>query len=178
MSCPHCGHEFAAEVPVDMTPQEREKQDKAAVKADNTSKSEEATMDLEKRLKELEDLVAKQATKEQKEPVETAEEVAKAEGVDQSVLKVIALATGDQAELIEKTRSEMSEGLEIVGKAIMEIREAFGNLPTGRKSVARILPPATGHEGVEKTAEDEVIEKSDDPVEVLKALNAKTYGIV
>lgn len=186
LSCPNCGHEFGAEIPVDMTPEEREKQDKEAEQADNrndssgkaTSKSEEATMDLEKRVKELEDLVAKQATEDAKDPEETVETVAKAEGVDESVLKVVALATGDQAELIEKTRTEMSEGLEIVGKAIMEVREALGNLPTGRKSVARVLPSATGHEGVEKTVEDETIEKSDSPVEVLKALNAKTYGIV
>lgn len=186
LSCPNCGHEFGAEIPVDMTPEEREKQDKEAEQADNrndssgkaTSKSEEATMDLEKRVKELEDLVAKQATEDAKGPEETVETVAKAEGVDENVLKVVALATGDQAELIEKTRTEMSEGLEIVGKAIMEVREALGNLPTGRKSVARVLPSATGHEGVEKTVEDETIEKSDSPVEVLKALNAKTYGIV
>lgn len=185
LSCPNCGHEFGAEIPVDMTPEEREKQDKEAEQADNrndssgkaTSKSEEATMDLEKRVKDLEELVAKQAAGDAKEPEETAETVAKSEGVDESVLKVIALATGDQAELIEKTRDEMSEGLEIVGKAIMEVREALGNLPTGRKSVARILPSATGHEVIEKSAEDEVIEKSEDPVEVLKALNAKTYGI-
>lgn len=183
LSCPNCGHEFGAEIPVDMTPEEREKQDKEAAQADNrndrsgkaTSKSEEATMDLEKRVKELEDLVAKQATEDAKEPAET---VAKAEGVDENVLKVIALATGDQADLIEKTRTEMSEGLEIVGKAIMEVREALGNLPTGRKSVARILPATVGHDSVEKTTEDEVIEKSEDPVEVIKALNAKTYGIV
>jgi hypothetical protein len=184
LSCPNCGHEFGAEIPVDMTPEEREKQDKEAEQADNrndsagkaTSKSEEATMDLEKRVKDLEDLVAKQATEDA--PVETAETVAKAEGVDENVLKVIALATGDQAELIEKTRTEMSEGLEIVGKAVMEIREAFGNLPTGRKSVARVLPPATGHEGVEKTAAEEELEKTEgSPLDALKALNEITYGI-
>lgn len=199
LSCPQCGHEFAADIPVDMTPEERSDQEKRKQeledktpgegdKDNNTDddeddekkppakKSEEAEMDLEKRIKDLEALVAKQAGEGEKEPEQTPEEVAKAEGVDQSVLKVVALATGDLDERLEKTRAELAEGFQLLGKAVMEIREAVGHLPTGRKSVARVLPPATGHD-VEKTDVEKELENAETAVDALKILNAETYGI-
>jgi hypothetical protein len=222
LSCPQCGHEFAADIPVDMTPEEREDQDKRKDEladsvpgdgsgsgsepdeesADNndkdeeededgkrkpaksTAKSRKATMDLEKRVKELEDLVAKQADEAKRRDAEGVADgkisadvmkVATDEGVDPGVLKVIALATGDQEERLEKTRTELSEGFEILGKAVMEIREAIGSLPTGRKSVARVLK--SGREDEPEETIDEQIEKAESPVEALKILNEHTYGI-
>ncbi len=195
LSCPNCGHEFAADIPVDMTPEERSKQEEQKQDREKqqggstTSKSEEATMDdtdVRKRIKALEDLVAKQAADLEREKAETVAKgkisddvlkVATEEGIDPGVLKVVALATGDHEERIEKTRQELAEGFEILGKAVMEIREAVGKLPAGRKSVARILPAATGHE-VKKTEVEEELSKAESPVEALKIMNRETYGIV
>lgn len=209
LSCPQCGHEFAADIPVDMTPEERQEQDKrkneledstpgdssgkpddaeeakpgdtpnnddededGKEKPPKTEKSQEATMDLEKRVKDLEALVAKQAD-EKDEP--TADQVAKTEGVDESVMKVVALATGEVDDKLEKTRTELSEGFELLGKAVMEIREAVGNLPTGRKSTARVLK--SGREDEPEETIEEQVEKTESPVEALKLLNKATYGI-
>jgi hypothetical protein len=178
-----------------MTPEERSKQEEQKQDREKqqggsaTSKSEEATMDdtdVQKRIKALEDLVAQQAADLQREKAETVAKgkisddvlkVATEEGIDPGVLKVVALATGDHEERIEKTRQELAQGFEILGKAVMEMREAVGKLSAGRKSVARILPAATGHE-VEKTEVEEELAKAESPVEALKIMNRETYGIV
>jgi hypothetical protein len=195
LSCPNCGHEFAADIPLDMTPEERSKQEEQKQDSEKqqggstTSKSKEAEMDetaVEKRIKALEDLVAKQAADADRHAAETVAKgkisddvlkVASEEGIDPGVLKVVALATGDHEERIEKTRQELSEGFDILGKAVMEIRETIGKLPTGRKSVARILPEATGHTDVGKTEVEEELAKAESPVEALKIMNRETYGI-
>lgn len=227
MSCPQCGHEFAADIPVDMTPEERAEQDKRKTELEDSVpgdgsgggskddeeqgkpaesasgnepdndkddddqddkkkksskpsfKSREATMDLEKRIADLEALVAKSGeTEGNTEPVEKTD----AEGeklfdkgaVPEGVLKMVALATGDQEDRLEKTRQDLSEGFEILGKAVMEMREAIGNLPTGRKSTARVLK--NGREDDQSTLEDQIA-KTESPVEALKLLNKATYGI-
>jgi hypothetical protein len=192
LSCPQCGHEFAADIPVDMTPEERAKQDdkRQDDAGSETSKalSEEATMDLVKRMKDLEDLVAEHGLVEktgtpeggtEEAPVgEVAKTDTPGEDVNKSVLRMVALATGDQEERIEKTRDELREGFQILGKAVKDIKDAIGSLPTGRKSQARILPPASGHDDVGKTGTvDDEIAKTDDPVAALKILNEHTYGI-
>jgi hypothetical protein len=191
LSCPNCGHEFAADIPVDMTPEERskrEEQDREKQQGGSTtSKSEEAKMDetaVEKRIKALEDLVAKQAADAERANAETVAKgkisddvlkVATEEGIDPGVLKIVALATGDHEERIEKTRKELGEGFEILGKTIMEIRNAVGELPTGRKSVARILPKS-GH-GIGNANVEEELAKAESPIEALKIMNRETYGI-
>ena len=225
LSCPQCGHEFAADIPVDMTPEERQDQDKrkneledsvpgdgsgAGSKndgessedkpADNnqqdddddddkpsksTKKSKEATMDLEKRIEELEALLAKQADDAKQQ---SATEVAKSkkvsdavlkmatdEGVDPGVLKVVALATGDLSEDLEKTRTESKEGFELVAKALMELRETVGKLPAGRKSVARVLK--NGKEDDAETTVEKEIDDAECVTDVLKVMNRETYGI-
>lgn len=225
MSCPQCGHEFAADIPVDMTPEERQDQDRRkdeledSVPGDGSGggsknddepdgaspnnqqddddedgkkkkpfgsakKSEEATMDLEKRIKDLEDLVAKQADElSRKGAAEFANgkigddvlKTATDEGVDPGVVKVIALATGSVDTKIEKTREELSEGFGLLGKAVMEIREVIGSLPQGRKSTARVLK--SGREDDAEESVEERVEKAESPVEALKILNEHTYGI-
>lgn len=183
LSCPNCGHEFAADIPVDMTPEQRESNDQTG--SSTTGKSEEDTMDLTKRIEALEDAVAKfldtpeaLETTAGKAETPAGESTVEKTTTDRSeVVKVVAIATGELDEKLEKTRTDLSEGFEILGRVVKDIRDTVGALPQGRKSTARVLPPATGHEDIEKTTEDETIEKSEDPLEVLKALNAKNYGI-
>lgn len=233
MSCPQCGHEFAADIPVDMSPEERaeadqrkeeledhvpgedvgskdgenaeetddsdadagakgqdgeqdkpndeDDEDKPPKKGKTEKLSQEATMDLTKRVEELEALVAK-ATGDDKPDPETpavdagAEDVAKTE-TGKEILKVVAVATGDMDERIEKTRKELSEGFEILGKAVMEVREVIGNLPTGRRSVSNAQVLKSRLEGDEEATVEERIEKAESPVEALKILNEATYGI-
>lgn len=176
LSCPNCGHEFAADIPVDMTPEERAKQDNKRQDAADTGKSEEAPMDLEKRVKDLEAALAK-STDTESETTEVEKTEPETAGIDPLVLKAVAFATGETDDKLEKTREEISEGFQILGKAVMEMRDAIGSLPTGRKSTARILPEATGHE-VGKTDVEEELAKTDDPILALKIMNRETYGIV
>ena len=221
LSCPQCGHEFAADIPVDMTPEERSDQDKRkealedAVPGDGSGKpagegeeqaasdgdqapedelqgkdnpddkddedgkkkkpaekSQEVTMDIEKRLELLEARVADAGvgTVAKTEPEDTP-----AEGITADVLKVVALATQDDHDAIEKTRSDLAEGFELLGKAVMEMRETIAELPMGRKSTARVLKSHLEPEDEESV--EERIEKSESPVEALKILNEATYGI-
>ena len=144
-------------------------------------------MDLEKRMKDLEDRLAERDQADQRSAAETVAKdkrlgddvlkLAADEGVDPAVVKVVAFATGDLDEKLEKTRRDLSEGFELLGKGLMEVREALGSLPAGRKSVARVLKrgledDVTGKTAVEQLPEDASV------VDVLKAMNAETYGIV
>lgn len=234
MSCPQCGHEFAADIPVDMTPEEREQADerkdaledhvpgdkfgagdedkdngdgdgeepnadggkpeddddqeeeKKPPKGKSTSKTKEAPVDLEKRMNDLEATVAKIArgespeTPEKETPAAEVEKTA-GEGIDKDVLRLVAVATGEVDDRVEKTRQELSEGFEILGKALMEVREAVGQLPTGRKSVSHAQVLKSGKEGgsdadtVEKAIEE--LGEDASPTDILKAMNRVTYGI-
>lgn len=238
LSCPACGHEFAADIPVDMSPAERQDQDEKAKRADeaSTGKSKETTMDLQKRIEHLEALVTKTTPGEatptddvDSEDLAKGEKLfddlfkehvgfdamvsklkdehsdwdearcrkvaaaigrkkygakgmaeksaaAKSETDNTDVLKVVAVATGEVDDRLEETRGEVKKGFEILGQEVLKMRQALQSLPLGRKSVARVLPPATGHDEVEKSEVDKLPADAS-ALDVLKAGNAELYGI-
>lgn len=189
LACPNCGHEFAAELPVDMSPQEREKQDASK---DDPQKSTEATiMDLTKTVDELKALVAKHLSETpegeeastEPEPAETSETpVAKTEEVDTpDVLKMVAASHAEHEERFARIEKTMGEALGLIADNLQTIKGQLAATPVGRKSIARVLPASVG-ERAQLTGDGEV-GKTHDPDEprsakdALKDLNERAYGI-
>ena len=63
-----------------------------------------------------------------------------------------------------------------LGLLFRAAKSAIESLPTGRKSVARVLPPPTGHEEQPESIEKKVAD-APTTVDALKALNEHHWGI-
>lgn len=163
LACPNCGHEFAADLPVEGeeqapdTDSEGEDDDN-----DSTKKSVEQENDMPKSLRETLDelnaFVAKSETPEvevEKTEPEAVEVEKTDDTIDNEVLKTVAAAKKMTDERLESLEASLGEAFGTVAKAIKGLQETLLEQPQGRRSVARILP-AKGEDEVEvgKSIED------------------------
>lgn len=190
LACPNCGHEFAAPLPA--TDPGAEQQTDTDQDRGETRKSQETTMDtIQKTLDAIRALATEGAeavekteteapaadvAKTEPEAVETdaAAEVEKTETEGDDVLKMVAASHRHNGERMDAIESGIAAGFDTVAKAVQGLAEQLAARPQGRKSVARVLPPAGE---VEKTATetDDVAKQvadADGPLEALKVLNA------
>lgn len=191
LACPNCGHEFAAPLPA--TDPGAEQQTDTDQDRGETRKSQETTMDTEiqKTLDairalanegaeavektETEAAPAADVEKTETEPAAAADvEVEKTETEGDDVLKMVAASHRHNGERMDAIESGIAAGFDTVAKAVQGLAEQLAARPQGRKSVARVLPPAGE---VEKTATetDDVAKQvadADGPLEALKVLNA------
>jgi hypothetical protein len=185
LACPNCGHEFAADLPDDRdeeTPDEGdESEDQEEANRKQTRKTAmEDDMPLKDTLAELRGLldVEKEEPDPEPEPDDDEEFGKATTGVDGVVAKAV-LEMSDRFDALE---GSLAEAFETIAKSHKALIEQVRAQPLGRRSLARMpsdgLPPTVGHadEPVEKTIDDEIAE-TDSPVEALKLLNQKTYGI-
>jgi hypothetical protein len=178
LACPNCGHEFAADLPLEGEEQAPDDTDSEADDDnDSTKKSVEQENDMPRTLREtLDELNAFVAKSEQPEAeVEKTTPEAEVEKtddtIDNEVLKTVAAAKAMTDERLNSLEESLGEAFGTVAKAIKGLQETILEQPVGRKSQARILPP----EGAVKT-DDADTEKTDDnasATDVLKSLNAK-----
>ena len=195
LACPNCGHEFAADLPDDRdeesTTEDLEDrgrgvaadEDKGRKNTRKTAMAMEDDMPLKDTLAELRGLldVEKEEPEPDPEPLpdDDDEEFGKqATGVGGVVAKAV-LEMSDRFDALE---GSLAEAFETIAKSHKALIEQVRSQPQGRRSLARMpsdgLPPSVGHadEMVEKTIDDQIAE-TDSPVEALKLLNEKTYGI-
>ena len=183
LACPNCGHEFAAPLPATDSAQEPTTDTPDSDDEGEARKSKETTMDLSKTLDAIREL-ANAADVEKTEDAPAAAEVEKTEAetvevektdvAEADVLKMVAASHRANTERIDAIETGIKSGFEVVAKAVQELAERVSAQPQGRKSVARVLPPAGE---VEKTATetDDVakqVEEAPDALSALKALNA------
>lgn len=172
LSCPNCGHEFAAYLPVggeeqqlNDTPGDRENDD---ADKPNTGKSRterpmpsllSETLDVLKA--QADEAVAKTVAEPDPEPARDLTDVEK------------ALATSHRLheDRLDRIEAATGEGFELIAKSLKRLEDSLAELPVGRKSVARVLPSTVGHdEEVGKTVQ-QAIEEAPDALSALKVLN-------
>lgn len=176
LACPHCGHEFAADLP--SNEDEMSNDDGGTDDHDHRTgktRPQETTMtNVEKAREKLEELVALLGADSPAEDEPTE----KTEASSDDVAKQIA----DAVEKVEKTyhgrvdelEGKVAEAFETIAKQQAKLVEFVGSLPLGRRSTARVLPPR----GEQETAEvGKSVEDAPDALAALKTLNAATYGI-
>lgn len=176
LACPNCGHEFAADLPVD--PDERQI-DETPDDKDNaeTGKSVEtpAMSKLTETLDGLRSLAEVNKTTDDAPKDTPAEDVTKTETVT-DIEKMVAASHKANTDRLDSIEQRTGEGFELIAKALKDVQTAVADLPRGRQSVARILPPPSGHDDtVEKTVE-QLVEEAPDAVSALKILNAAARG--
>lgn len=166
LACPNCGHEFAADLPLDGEEQAPDTDSEGEDDNDSTKKSVEQENDMPKSLAdtlaELRTFVAKTEgeadaeTVEKTEPEVEAAEVEKTEDTFDSepeVLKIVAASAKRTDDRLEALEASLGEAFGTVAKAIKGIQESILEQPQGRRSVARILP-AKGEDEVGKSDAD------------------------
>jgi rubredoxin len=161
LACPNCGHEFAADLPLEGEEQAPDTDSEADDDNDSTKKSVEQENDMPKSLRETLDelnaFVAKSETPEA-EVEKTAEpevEVEKTEdAIDNDVLKTVAAAKKMTDERFDSLEGSLGEAFGTVAKAIKDLQDSILEQPQGRRSVARILPAKGEDEEVGKSQED------------------------
>lgn len=191
LSCPNCGHEFAA--PMDETAPDDSGDDTDPNEDDGEARKshpdQEDTMDLNEavaKLRTLADTEAADVTKTEKTGIElpadgVVREVELVEKTDElgDVVKMLAASHAHNDGAIADVKTATAQGFEVVAKAITDLTELVRSLPTGRKSVARVLP--TRDEVAKSDTETDTVEKrienAETAVDALKALNEHTYGI-
>lgn len=182
LACPNCGHEFAADLPLDGEERQAdadndnddEEDGQATGKSAEINDMSKALTDTLDALRALADAdVAK--TEEPKEP-----KVTKTATDSDDIAKIVAAshkATSDRVDNLEKT---LGDAFDLIGKTLKRLDERIADMPQGRKSQAVIQRPAVGHE-VEKTSDaadvQKRIDETDDPIEALKISNAAHWGV-
>jgi hypothetical protein len=169
LACPNCGHEFAAPMETDedddtgdfVEEKEREVEENNNSDRKRANKSRvERTM--QQNLTEALDVFKKFVD----EHVEPEPDDTDADTEDEPVAK-----TDELTERIDELEGQLAEAFELVAKSQYAIQEQLAELPRGRQSVARVLPPRSD-DSVEKSLEDRLGE-IDNPLEALKLLNAE-----
>jgi len=186
IACPNCGHEFAMPLPSegDMTltedDEEQSAQDRNPTEKPTTkTASEEKHMPLKDTLDHLAGLVAKDADAAEEEPTttESAEDVGKTVEDPSEVAKMVAASHEDLTGKLSDMEESLGKAFGLIADAIQDIHKTVDDLPQGRKSVARILPP---NSEIDPDAEPSIakqIADAPDALTALKALNQATYGI-
>lgn len=193
LACPHCGHEFAADLPGDdpstdpSTDTTNPDDDAQARKSHQETDMDPMQETIEKIRALADDAVAKTEPDSDTEPeapeVVEAPEVGKtADAEDEpmdDVLKLVAASHRHSEARIEKLAAETNAAIGEVNKAVTALAEALLRRPQGRQSKAAVLPH---HGEVEKSAteSDDVQKRIDDAPDLtsaLKVLNEQTYGI-
>lgn len=138
-------------------------------------------MSLTDSLAELRDLttdVAKtDAEAEVTPPTDTAatpETVEKTVTTGDDIAKTVAKAVLETNERLDTFEANMADALTLIAKSHQGLVAEIKNMPQGRKSIARVLPPGAGHDDgatVEKTT-DQLIAETDNPLDALKIMNA------
>lgn len=178
LSCPNCGHEFAADLPVDSS--ERQLDDLPNDRKNDEDESDTGKSHTEKPmatiLKETLDVLKALAEREDVQKTATdAEPAADAVGDDAAlsdVEKIVAASHRAHEDRLDRIEKSTGEGFELIAKSLKGLQDALADMPQGRRSVARTLPPTVGHDGepVAKTLEQEV-EEAPDTLSALKAVN-------
>jgi hypothetical protein len=175
LACPHCGHEFAADLPV--SPSEQPEEDNEDEHDTNTSDNpkntaSKTTQEIDMPLKDTLD-VLKGMVENHERPAEVAKtEPETAPDVYTDVEKMVAVAYDHFTEREDAVEKTIGEGFELIASALRDVNKRIDEIPAGRKSVARQLPSSVGHTDteVEKATE---IQDEDDAVTALKKMNAR-----
>lgn len=195
LSCPNCGEEFAAPMPdgddagSNQPPNDQDEGDahKTSEKEPPVDTITDTVAKLRTLAEEADDVATKtetaaaeaEVTKTDDEAVETVDaDVAKTavERLD-DVERMLAASHRHNTDAVEVLKTQTAEGFGEIVKAVTGLRDAVLSMPQGRRSLARILPPS-GEAEVEKTAtETDDVAKAETPLDALKALNRKHYGI-
>lgn len=174
LACPNCGHEFAADLPTDREQNESaEDSDDDDNEADPNKSVTEQEPEMPATLKETLDGLRELVTKTETENAETVEKDAPEPDEDEfsdepEVLKMVAASHKAQTDRLDTLEDGLADAFETVSKAIVGLKESIDNLPQGRKSLARVLPPRG--EDVEKSAEEQA-DEAETAVDALKVLN-------
>jgi hypothetical protein len=175
LSCPQCGHEFAADLPTEDVPSDTHRPDQdsdgdSAAKSHTEQETTVAKTEAEI-LTSIRALVeAAPATVEKTAAPEPVVEKTATEGGD--VLKMLAASHQHAEDRIDGIEASLREDLGAVTKAIQGLGQLIAELPQGRKSVARVLPTRDElDEDVSKSVNTDP-EKADTPQDAMKALNA------
>ena len=199
LSCPQCGHEFAADLPVNADerqgdpPTDKDSDTGKTAKKEGLMATLTETLDAIKALAAADD-VAKTAPEPAAPAAATdapaadaaaaadaaSDVVAKTPTTEETldVAKLVAASHKHSEDRFDAFETKVGEAFELVAKSHQKIAEMIADMPQGRKSTARILPKPNGHEDgdVEKTTE-QLVADAEDPLAALKVLNAATYGI-
>lgn len=191
LACPHCGHEFAADMPSDDRSQDPEPDPDPNDDAQARKSHQETDMDpMQETLEKIRALAdeATDVVKTEDAPVVEADpdpepEVAKSDQVEDlaedDVLKLVAASHRHSEANIAKLAAETTEALGQITKAVTALAASVQAMPQGRRSQARVLPP-NGEVEKSETETDDVakrIEAAESPGEALKILNEQNYGI-
>jgi hypothetical protein len=191
LSCPQCGHEFAADLPVDASerqgdpPTDKDSDTAKTAQKEGLMATLTETLDHIKALAAADDVAkttpepAAAAAASTEAPADAAADVAKTPAPDEGldVAKLVAASHKHSEDRLDKFETAIGEAFELVAKSHQSIVKLIEDMPHGRKTTARILPKPNGHEDdVEKTTE-QLVAEADDPIAALKILNEKTYGI-
>lgn len=181
LSCPNCGHEFAAPLPTDAP---LGANDTTTDKGEARKSTTENDMDLNKTLEGIRALADAPAAgdvekTEAAEPTleARADDVVAVEKTDEElsdVEKLVAASHRSHETAIADLVAKTGEGFEALTEVVKSLAERVAAMPQGRRSQAVVLP-APGE--VEKTAigTDDVakaIEQAETPLDALKAINA------
>lgn len=191
LACPNCGHEFAADLPVD--PDERQvdetgddnENDDQRDESD-TGKSVETPLmsKLTEKIDELRALAGQAEVAKSDEPkpdpapAEGEPTVEKTETSADEVAKMVGAAYSAHEDRFATLEKNIGEGFELIAKSHQSLKALIEELPQGRRSVARVLPSAVGHDGdVGKSTTDEddvekAIDEAPDALTALKILNS------
>lgn len=186
LACPNCGHEFAADLPStdtgedDTTSNDNDEDDAQARKSHTQETTMDRTDETLAKIRALADDEPEVAKTDEPAPEaeaapEPAAEVAKTDAPEaDDVLKLVAASHRHNESAIAELREQTASGFEAVVKAVNELADRVAKQPTGRRSVARVLPEPGE---VEKTATesddvDKQVDEAPDAFTALKALNA------
>lgn len=199
LACPACGHEFAAQLPVNRSdmpdtdhdvPDDDRDDDRfdeaqatdsegenAKPSDDDDDDDDDSRFPVRRRegnktMSELDEAmdVLKHATHGV-----AADDDASDEPLP-SVEKMLAASHYSLSTMMGDLESRVGEAMTLVAKAVTDLHARLDDRPVGRRSVARVLPT---RDEVEKTGGDaaSLLEQAATPTDALKILNEQTYGI-
>lgn len=173
LACPNCGHEFAADLPVDPDEQQLddenddEDQDESTGKSVTTTTETALMQSLQETLDALKAKIESDGVTKTADPEPTADEA----GVS-DVEKMVAASHQLTEARFEALEGKTGEGFELVAKALKDLTEKVADLPLGRKSQAYRVPPTTGHaDGDVEKSTDQLVDEAPDAVSALKVMN-------
>lgn len=183
LACPNCGHEFAADLPVD--PDERQvdetndnNEDDDQSKKD-TGKSAERNMStpLSETLDTLKALADADAVEKTEEKAPEPEPVEKADTEVLEVAKMVAASHKAHEDRFAELEGNIGAGFELIAKSHKAMKDLIESMPQGRKSTARVLPPPSGHDEDGEQPIAKQVAEAPDALTALKIQNKALYGV-
>lgn len=191
LSCPNCGHEFAADLPTDdetgLSTPETDDDGDTDTDRDTKKSLENPLMNLPETLAHLRDLVEKTDTPEaevEKTAPEAEADVEKTYEDASDVLKVVAASHKDLSDGFDSRFGALEESLgkafETIADVLKSQNERLAALPLGRRSVARIVEPPVAKRTETEDHEETVakrVEGAESLADAIKVINEEQYGI-